>query len=170
MSVYHACASANKCKGLGEGIRGYHSCARKQNCKKDDRAKVAAVVAKIKTSKAKATLAKVVKKKVEVIRKPKAKTFKENTFTIRHYDAAIDSPSINIIRKRTPKYIWIRVHPYSEYNKYFNDDEWEEYKLPITTDKNGIENAISSDKKTHSHKFKASTFKDEALPVYDPPA
>ena len=71
MSEYHACASANKCKGLGEGIKGYHKCAKKQNCKKDDRAKVAAVVAKIKTSKAKATLTKVVKKKVEVIRKPK---------------------------------------------------------------------------------------------------
>lgn len=71
MSLYHACASANKCKGLGEGVSGYHACARKQNCKKDDRAKVTAVAAKIKTSKAKATLAKVVKKKVEVIRKPK---------------------------------------------------------------------------------------------------
>ena len=71
MSVYHACASANKCKGLGEGIRGYHSCAKKQNCKKDDRAKVAAVVNKIKTSKAKEVLKKVVKKKVEKIRTPK---------------------------------------------------------------------------------------------------
>ena len=71
MSVYHACASANKCKGLGEGIRGYHACAKKQNCKKDDRAKVAAVVSKIKTSKAKEVLKKVVKKKVEKIRTPK---------------------------------------------------------------------------------------------------
>ena len=34
MSVYHACASANKCKGLKEGIHGYHACAKKQNCKK----------------------------------------------------------------------------------------------------------------------------------------
>jgi hypothetical protein len=71
MSEYHKCASENKCKGLGKGIKGYHACAKKQNCKKDDRKKVADVVAKIKTSKAKATIAKVVKKKVEVIRKPK---------------------------------------------------------------------------------------------------
>jgi hypothetical protein len=71
MSVYHACASANKCKGLKEGIHGYHACAKKQNCKKDDRAKVAAVVNKIKTSKAKEVLKKVVKKKVEKIRTPK---------------------------------------------------------------------------------------------------
>lgn len=71
MSVYHACASANKCKGLGEGIRGYHACAKKQNCKKEDRAKVAAVVNKIKTSKANEVLKKVVKKKVEKIRTPK---------------------------------------------------------------------------------------------------
>jgi len=78
--TYHACASANKCKGLGEGVSGYHACARKQNCKKDDRAKVAAVAAKIKTSKAKATLAKVVKKKVEVIRKPKPKADEAASF------------------------------------------------------------------------------------------
>lgn len=89
MSVYHACASANKCKGLGEGIRGYHACAKKQNCKKDDRAKVAAVVSKIKTSKAKATLAKVVKKKVEVIRKPKTMTDKEKKDLILHYSMLI---------------------------------------------------------------------------------
>ena len=102
MSIYHACASANKCKGLGEGVSGYHACARKQNCKKDDRAKVAAVAAKIKTSKAKATLAKVVKKKKEAIVIKKVQAIFDNIKKDRKQKIIVDKieTALKMVKKK----------------------------------------------------------------------
>ena len=38
--MYHACArDTPSCKGLNQGIKGYHKCAKEKNCKKDDRIK-----------------------------------------------------------------------------------------------------------------------------------
>ena len=37
MSAYHCCARETpSCKGLNAGVPGYHDCARKKNCKKED--------------------------------------------------------------------------------------------------------------------------------------
>lgn len=38
--MYHACARETpSCKGLNQGIKAYHKCAREKNCKKSDRPK-----------------------------------------------------------------------------------------------------------------------------------
>ena len=51
MADYHKCArEVGKCKGLKQGIKGYHKCATVSNCKKPDREKVAKVAKKIKAS------------------------------------------------------------------------------------------------------------------------
>ncbi len=51
MADYHKCArEVGKCKGLKQGIKGYHKCATASNCKKPDREKVAKVAKKIKAS------------------------------------------------------------------------------------------------------------------------
>lgn len=65
MTDYHKCArETGKCKGLGQGIKGYHACAKRSNCKKPDREKVAKIAGKIKKSAAGSKIAKLVKKKV----------------------------------------------------------------------------------------------------------
>jgi len=38
--AYHTCAKATpSCSGLNKGIKGYHECAKKKNCRSEDRAK-----------------------------------------------------------------------------------------------------------------------------------
>ena len=43
-SEYHKCAKEiGKCKGLGQGVKGYYKCASIAKCKKEDRVKVQSI-------------------------------------------------------------------------------------------------------------------------------
>ena len=84
-SKYHKCAKeTGKCKNLKQGVKGYHKCAKANNCKKADRItldgvdkiKLKGVVSKIKKSTAKATITRGFSKMVK-LKKPKPK----NTIT-----------------------------------------------------------------------------------------
>ena len=87
-STYHSCARTNgQCVGLKKGLKGYHKCARDSKCKKSDREKVEDIRARMKISRAKATVKKAIvqkkkkkkaeipwwKKKPKVVAKNKAK-------------------------------------------------------------------------------------------------
>jgi len=64
MADYNQCADkVGQCKGLKKGVSGYHACARKANCKISERKKLEKLKEKIKVSKAKAIIRKVIKKK-----------------------------------------------------------------------------------------------------------
>mgnify|MGYP006950520967 CR=1 FL=1 len=61
-SEYHKCAKTiGKCKGLGQGVKGYYKCATDANCKKEDRLKVNKIKDKIENTKQKEKVKKAIK-------------------------------------------------------------------------------------------------------------
>lgn len=73
-SEYHKCAKVTgKCKGLGQGVKGYYKCATDAKCKKEDRVKVQSIKEKIQKTtqkeKVKKALKTYVNKKVTQKRK-----------------------------------------------------------------------------------------------------
>ena len=67
VSEYHSCASANNCKGLGLGVKGYYACGRSKHCLKNDRKKLNKVKKTLKTYVA------VKRAKKEVVKRKKVK-------------------------------------------------------------------------------------------------
>jgi hypothetical protein len=79
-SEYHKCAKTiGKCKGLGQGVKGYYKCATDAKCKKEDRVKVQSIKEKIQKTAQKEKVKKALKTYVKktVIQKKKQKNQKK---------------------------------------------------------------------------------------------
>jgi len=119
-TAYHACAAEKpSCKGLKKGIKGYHECAIKKNCKKAD-------IGKLNVNKAKKELLKDIKSvKLKKIPKKKKKEKRHPKNPIltkkerKELDDVTDSMETAILNKAVLKMMVPEVM--KKYVKTYND-------------------------------------------------